>query len=132
MEIITFLRELISSLLFNIAMGQSYYYDASIFPSIFAILLYISFAWIILKKISFPNRLNIYAALVLGLIVAFASVRYMPFGGDARIYCDYMSINLSGANVYLVDQKYAFNYPPFFIAIMTQFCKYNYKKNTNQ
>ena len=126
MEIITFLRELVSSLLFNIAMGQSYYYDASIFPSIFAILLYISFAWIILKKISFPNRLNIYAALVLGLIVAFASVRYMPFGGDARIYCDYMSINLSGANVYLVDQKYAFNYPPFFIAILTQFCKYNY------
>ena len=50
----------------------------------------------------------------------------MPFGGDARIYCDYMSINLSGANVYLVDQKYAFNYPPFFIAILTQFCKYNY------
>ncbi len=107
-------------------MGQSYYYDASISSTIFALLLYISFAWIIVKKISLPNRLNIYTALVLGLIVAFASVRYMPFGGDARIYCDYININSSGFNVYLVDQKYAFNYPPFFIVILTQFCKYNY------
>ena len=126
MEIIALVRELISSLLFNIAMGQSYYYDPNIFSSIFSLLLYLSFGWVIIKKISIPTKLNIYSALLLGLVVAFASVRYMPFGGDARIYCDYITIDLAGSNVYLADQKYAFNYPPFFIALLTQFCKYNY------
>ena len=126
MEIIALVRELISSLLFNIAMGQSYYYDPNIFSSIFSLLLYLSFGWIIIKKISIPTKFNIYSALLLGLVVAFASVRYMPFGGDARIYCDYITIDLAGSNVYLADQKYAFNYPPFFIALLTQFCKYNY------
>ena len=119
-------RELISSLLFNIAMGQSYYYDPNIFTSIFSFLLYLSFGWVILKKISIPTKLNIYVTLVLGLVVAFASIRYMPFGGDAGIYCDYISIDLAGSNVYLANQKYAFNYPPFFITLLTQFCKYNY------
>ena len=126
MEIIALVRELISSLLFNIAMGQSYYYDPNIFSSIFSLLLYLSFGWVIIKKISIPTKFNIYSALLLGLVVAFASVRYMPFGGDARIYCDYITIDLAGSNVYLADQKYAFNYPPFFIALLTQFCKYNY------
>ena len=107
-------------------MGQSYYYDPNIFSSIFSLLLYLSFGWVIIKKISIPTKFNIYSALLLGLVVAFASVRYMPFGGDARIYCDYITIDLAGSNVYLADQKYAFNYPPFFIALLTQFCKYNY------
>jgi len=92
-EIIALVRELISSLLFNIAMGQSYYYDPNIFSSIFSLLLYLSFGWIIIKKISIPTKFNIYSALLLGLVVAFASVRYMPFGGDARIYCDYITID---------------------------------------
>ena len=64
--------------------------------------------------------------LSVGLLVALVSIRYEPFGGDAQIYCNYINMDLSGQDIYSSTKKYAFNYPPFFIVVISQFCKFNY------
>lgn len=120
------MRELISSLLFHIGLGQSYYYDSTLLNISFSLFLYIFLAWIFLKRFSFGSKFNTYISMIVGLIVAFSSVRYSPFGGDALVYCNYIDLDLKGFDIYSLNQKYTFNYPPFFIMLLGYFCDFNY------
>jgi len=127
MEVIQLIRESISSFLFLIAMGQSYYSESKPIYIFISILLY-SGLFIFLRKIYFKNtNLNVYIGLAIGLLVALTSIRYIPFGGDAQIYCSYIKMDLNGQNIYLATEKYAFNYPPLFLVVLSQFCKLNYE-----
>ena len=126
MELVQLIRESISSVLFLIAMGQSYYYESRLVYVFISIILYLIVLYFVNRiELTLP-RATLYLTLLTGLIVAFASIRYMPFGGDAQIYCDYVKMDLHGRDVYLSTEKYAFNYPPFFLGVIGQFCKYNY------
>ena len=127
MEIVQLVREVISSFLFTVAMGQSYYYESKLIFLLFTIILYLIFILLANKiDLKLPS-VTPYIALIIGLLVAFASIRYMPFGGDAQIYCNFVNMDLSGENIYVSTEKYAFNYPPIFLGVINQFCKYNYE-----
>ena len=127
MELIQLIRESISSFLFFIAMGKSYYSASKPIYIAISILLYCGLFLLLSKTYFKGTRLNIYISLATGLLIAFASVRYMPFGGDAQIYCNYIKMDVSGQNIYSATEKYSFNYPPFFVIVLAQFCKYNYE-----
>ena len=129
MEIVQLIREAISSFLFRVAMGQSYYYESKLIFLLYTIILYLIFIFFVTKTDLKLSKMNLYITLLVGLLVSFVAIRYMPFGGDAQIYCDYVKMDLGGGNIYVSTEKYAFNYPPLFLGVIGQFCKYNYEIN---
>ena len=127
MELIQLIRESISSFLFFIAMGQSYYSSSKPIFIALSILLYFGLFLLLNNTYFKETKLTIYMSLTAGLLIALASIRYMPFGGDAQLYCNYIKIDISGLNIYSATEKYSFNYPPFFLLVLAQFCKFNYE-----
>jgi len=127
MEIVKLIREAISSFLFKVGMGQAYYIESELIYALIAIILFLGIIFLSNKVgIKFPQGTP-HATLLIGFVVAFAAIRYPPFGGDAQIYCNYVYMDLVGDNIYDSTEKYAFNYPPLFIGIIGQFCKFNYE-----
>jgi hypothetical protein len=57
-------------------------------------------------------------------------LRYMPYGGDAKIYCELTDYSqTSDVSIYNTTLKYTFNYPPIFENIFTRLCAFNYVDN---
>ena len=129
MEIVQLIREAVSSFLFKVGMGQAYYIESELIYVLIAIILFVGIIFFSNKVgIKFPQGTP-QVTLLIGLVVLFAAIRYQPFGGDAQIYCNYVYMDLFGNNIYESTEKYAFNYPPVFLGIIGQFCKFNYEIN---
>ncbi len=124
------IREFISNLFFNTALGNGFYYDLNLKGLLFISL--ISVLAIILFR--FYEKINIQILYIfcflLSSITTFNVLRYMPYGGDAIIYCELTTFSQnSGISIYNTNFKYTFNYPPIFENILTKLCEFNYVEN---
>ena len=108
-------RELISELFFNTSLGNGFYLDLS--SDTFAVLVVFIFLSYLLIK--FAEHIKVEFLFGLGLLLSSITtinvLRYKPYGGDAKIYCDLTALsNSSNLSIYDVEYKYTFNYPPIF------------------
>ena len=68
--------------------------------------------------------------MLLSSITTINVLRYKPYGGDAKIYCDLTFISKSSnLSIYDVEYKYTFNYPPIFGQILDFLCDFGYQTN---
>ena len=121
-------REFISELFFNTSLGNGFYSDLS--QSTFVVLLFfIILSFLLIKfgkyiKVEFLYGLG----LLLGSITTINVLRYKPYGGDAKIYCDLTALSKSSnLSIYDVEYKYTFNYPPIFKQLLDFLCDFGYE-----
>ena len=121
-------REFISELFFNTSLGNGFYSDLS--QGTFVVLLFfIILSFLLIKfgkyiKVEFLYGLG----LLLGSITTINVLRYKPYGGDAKIYCDLTSLSKSSnLSIYDVEYKYTFNYPPIFKQLLDFLCDFGYE-----
>tara|TARA_B100000427_G_scaffold317815_1_gene314300 strand:+ start:377 stop:1591 length:1215 start_codon:yes stop_codon:yes gene_type:complete len=123
-------RELISELFFNTSLGNGFYSDLS--SGTFAVLLVFIFLSYLLIK--FAEYIKVEFLFGLGLLLSSITtinvLRYKPYGGDAKIYCDLTALsNSSNLSIYDVEYKYTFNYPPIFKQLLDFLCDLGYQSN---
>ena len=124
------IREFVSNLFFNTALGNGFYYNLNQVGLICLGL--ISFIAIILYRLNEKINLRILYlfCFLLSSIATFNVLRYLPYGGDAVIYCELTTFSKnSGISIYNTSFKYTFNYPPIFENILNYLCTFNYEEN---
>ena len=123
-------RKFLSELFFNTSLGNGFYSDLSsgtfVLLIIFIILSFLLIKFSEYLKFEFVIGLT----LLLSSITTINVLRYKPYGGDAKIYCDLTSLSKSSnLSIYDVDYKYTFNYPPIFRQILDFLCDFGYQSN---
>jgi len=123
-------RRFLSELFFNISLGNGFYSDLS--SRTFVVL--IIFMILSLLLIKFSEYIKIEFLFGLGLLLSSITtinvLRYKPYGGDAKIYCDLISLSKSSnLSIYDVEYKYTFNYPPIFRQLLDFLCDFGYQTN---
>ncbi len=123
-------RKFISELFFNTSLGNGFYSDLS--SGTFVVL--IIFMILSLLLIKFSEYIKIEFLFGLGLLLSSITtinvLRYKPYGGDAKIYCDLISLSKSSnLSIYDVEYKYTFNYPPIFRQLLDFLCDFGYQTN---
>jgi hypothetical protein len=123
-------RKFISELFFNTSLGNGFYSDLS--SGTFVVL--IIFMILSLLLIKFSEYIKIEFLFGLGLLLSSITtinvLRYKPYGGDAKIYCDLISLSKSSnLSIYDVEYKYTFNYPPIFRQLIDFSCDFGYQTN---
>ena len=124
------IREFVSNLFFNIALGNGFYYKLNQVGIIF--LVSISLLAFVLYRLSEKVNLRILYlfCFLLSSVTTFNVLRYIPYGGDAAIYCELTTFSKnSGISIYNTNFKYTFNYPPIFENILSYLCTFNYEEN---
>ena len=123
-------RKFLSELFFNTSLGNGFYSDLS--EGTFVVLIiFIILSFLLIKfseyiKVEFLFGLG----LLLSSITTINVLRYKPYGGDAKIYCDLTSLSKSSnLSIYDVEYKYTFNYPPIFRQILDFLCDFVYQSN---
>ena len=123
-------RELISELFFNISLGNGFYSDLSSGTSA-VFLIFIIFSFLLIK---FAEHIKVEFLYVIGLLLSSITtinvLRYKPYGGDAKIYCDLTALSKSSnVSIYDIEYKYTFNYPPIFRQLLDFLCDFGYQTN---
>ena len=123
-------RKFLSELFFNTSLGNGFYSDLSsgtfVVLIIFIILSYLLIKFSEYLKFKFVLGLS----LLLSSITTINVLRYKPYGGDAKIYCDLTFLSKSSnLSIYDVEYKYTFNYPPIFRQILDFLCDFGYQSN---
>ena len=123
-------RKFISELFFNTSLGNGFYSDLS--SGTFVVL--IIFIILSLLIIKFSEYIRVEFLFGLGLLLSSITtinvLRYKPYGGDAKIYCELTSLSkLSNLSIYDVQYKYTFNYPPIYRQLLDFLCDFGYQTN---
>ena len=123
-------RKFLSELFFNTSLGNGFYSDLSA-GTFVVLIIFIILSFLLIKfseyiKVEFLFGLG----LLLSSITTINVLRYKPYGGDAKIYCDLTFISKSSnLSIYDVEYKYTFNYPPIFRQILDFLCDFGYQSN---
>ena len=123
-------RKFLSELFFNASLGNGFYSDLST-GTFVVLIIFIILSFLLIKfseyiKVEFIFGLG----LLLSSITTMNVLRYKPYGGDAKIYCDLTLISKSSnLSIYDVEYKYTFNYPPIFRQILDFLCDFGYQSN---
>ena len=123
-------RKFLSELFFNVSLGNGFYSDLSV-GTFVVLIIFIILSFLLIKfseyiKVEFLFGLG----LLLSSITTINVLRYKPYGGDAKIYCDLTFISKSSnLSIYDVEYKYTFNYPPIFRQILDFLCDFGYQSN---
>lgn len=123
-------RKFLSELFFNVSLGNGFYSDLSV-GTFVVLIIFIILSFLLIKfseyiKVEFLFGLGI----LLSSITTINVLRYKPYGGDAKIYCDLTLISKSSnLSIYDVEYKYTFNYPPIFRQILDFLCDFGYQSN---
>ena len=121
------IREFISLIFFNTALGNSFYENLN-FASLLKSSLFFIFLTVFffnLPKIN--NKIFLLSSWLLSMIVSLNVLRYKPFGGDAVIYCEINElIKDSSISIYDLPTKYSFNYPPIYKYLIEGICSFDY------
>ena len=123
-------RKYLSELFFNTSLGNGFYSDLSSETSV-VLIIFIILSFLLIKfseYLKFEFVLGL--ALLLSSITTINVLRYKPYGGDAKIYCDLTFLSKSSnLSIYDVEYKYTFNYPPIFRQILDFLCDFGYQSN---
>ena len=123
-------RRFLSELFFNISLGNGFYSDLSSGTFVVLIIFMILSSLVIKFSEYIKFELLIGLGLLLSSITTFNVLRYKPYGGDAKIYCDLTSLSKSSnLSIYDVEYKYTFNYPPIFRQLIDFSCDFGYQTN---
>lgn len=124
------IREFLSNLLFNTALGNGFYSDFTNY-TLFACILFFIISFFLIEIEDFLDVKIYYGfAFFLSAITTLNVLRYRPYGGDAQIYCELVELSKSSnLSFYNLDYKYTFNYPPFFKRVLEIFCNYGYEEH---
>ena len=123
-------RKFLSELFFNTSLGNGFYSDLSS-GTFVVLIIFIILSFLLIKfseyiKVEFLFGLG----LLLSSITTINVLRYKPYGGDAKIYCDLTFLSKSSnLSIYDVEYKYTFNYPPIFKQILDFLCDFGYQSN---
>ena len=123
-------RKFLSELFFNTSLGNGFYSDLSS-GTFVVLIIFIIFSFLLIRfseyiKVEFLFGLG----LLLSSITTINVLRYKPYGGDAKIYCDLTFLSKSSnLSIYDVEYKYTFNYPPIFRQILDFLCDFGYQTN---
>jgi len=123
-------RRSLSELFFNTSLGNGFYSDLSS-GTFVVLIIFIILSFLLIKfseymKVEFLFGLG----LLLSSITTINVLRYKPYGGDAKIYCDLTFLSKSSNfSIYDVEYKYTFNYPPIFGQILDFLCDFGYQTN---
>ena len=123
-------RKFLSELFFNASLGNGFYSDLSA-GTFVVLIIFIILSFLLIKfseyiKVEFLFGLG----LLLSSITTINVLRYKPYGGDAKIYCDLTSLSKSSnLSIYDVEYKYTFNYPPIFRQLLDFLCDFGYQAN---
>lgn len=123
-------RKFLSELFFNASLGNGFYSDLSA-GTFVVLIIFIILSFLLIK---FSEYIKVVFLLGLGLLLSSITtinvLRYKPYGGDAKIYCDLTLISKSSnLSIYDVEYKYTFNYPPIFRQIFDFLCDFGYQSN---
>ena len=123
-------RRFLSELFFNTSLGNGFYSDLSS-GTFVVLIIFIILSFLLIK---FSEYIKV--EFLFGLGFLFSSIttinvlRYKPYGGDAKIYCDLTFLSKSSNfSIYDVEYKYTFNYPPIFGQILDFLCDFGYQTN---
>ena len=121
-------RKFLSELFFNTSLGNGFYSDLSS-GTFVVLIIFIILSFLLIK---FSDYIKVEFLFGLGLLLSSITtinvLRYKPYGGDAKIYCDLTFLSKSSnLSIYDVDYKYTFNYPPIFREILDFFCDFGYQ-----
>ena len=123
-------RKYLSELFFNTSLGNGFYSDLSS-GTFVVLIIFIILSFLLIKfseYLKFEFVLGL--ALLLSSITTINVLRYKPYGGDAKIYCDLTFLSKSSnLSIYDVEYKYTFNYPPIFRQILDFLCDFGYQSN---
>ena len=123
-------RRFFSELFFNTSLGNGFYSDLSS-GTFVVLIIFIILSFLLIKfseYLKFDFVLGL--ALLLSSITTINVLRYKPYGGDAKIYCDLTFLSKSSnLSIYDVEYKYTFNYPPIFRQILDFLCDFGYQSN---
>ena len=123
-------RKYLSELFFNTSLGNGFYSDLSS-ETFVVLIIFIILSFLLIKfseYLKFEFVLGL--ALLLSSITTINVLRYKPYGGDAKIYCDLTFLSKSSnLSIYDVEYKYTFNYPPIFRQILDFLCDFGYQSN---
>ena len=123
-------RRFLSELFFNISLGNGFYSDLSSGTFVVLIIFMILSSLVIKFSEYIKFEFLIGLGLLLSSITTFNVLRYKPYGGDAKIYCDLTSLSKSSnLSIYDVEYKYTFNYPPIFRQLIDFSCDFGYQTN---
>ena len=105
-----------------------------IFTALFVVVVLIIFMILSSLVIKFSEYIKFEFLIGLGLLLSsittFNVLRYKPYGGDEKIYCDLTSLSKSSnLSIYDVEYKYTFNYPPIFRQLIDFSCDFGYQTN---
>ena len=123
-------RKFLSELFFNTSLGNGFYSDLSA-GTFVVLIIFIILSFLLIKfseyiKVEFLFGLG----LLLSSITTINVLRYKPYGGDAKIYCDLTFLSKSSnLSIYDVEYKYTFNYPPIFRPLLDFLCDFGYQTN---
>ena len=123
-------RKFLSELFFNTSLGNGFYSDLSS-GTFVVLIIFIILSFLLIKlseymKVEFLFSLG----LLLSSITTINVLRYKPYGGDAKIYCDLTFLSKSSnLSIYDVEYKYTFNYPPIFRQLLDFLCDFGYQTN---
>lgn len=123
-------RKFLSELFFNTSLGNGFYSDLSA-GTFVVLIIFIILSFLLIKfseyiKVEFLFGLG----LLLSSITTINVLRYKPYGGDAKIYCDLTLISKSSnLSIYDVEYKYTFNYPPIYRQLLDFLCDFGYQSN---
>lgn len=124
------IREFISNIFFNTALGNGFYNELN--QAGFLYMSLISVIAIIIFRYSEKINLKVlyFFCFFFSAVTTLNVLRYMPYGGDAKIYCELTDYSqTSNVSIYNTTLKYTFNYPPIFENIFTRLCAFNYVDN---
>ena len=121
------LREFLSLLFFNTALGNGYYENPDLASLIIVVISLITL-FTIYKFLNLINtNLMFIFSIILTSVVVLNVLRYPPFGGDAVIYCEINQAVLNSSNsIYDLELKYTFNYPPMYKYLIKSICSFDY------
>ena len=123
-------RKFLSELFFNTSLGNGFYSDLSA-GTFVVLIIFIILSFLLIK---FSEYIKVEFLFGLGLLLSSVTtinvLRYKPYGGDAKIYCDLTFLSKSSnLSIYDVEYKYTFNYPPIFRQILDFLCDFGYQSN---
>ena len=123
-------RKFLSELFFNTSLGNGFYSDLSA-GTFVVLIIFIILSFLLIK---FSEYIKVEFLFGLGLLLSSVTtinvLRYKPYGGDAKIYCDLTSLSKSSnLSIYDVEYKYTFNYPPIYRQLLDFLCDFGYQSN---
>jgi len=123
-------RKFLSELFFNTSLGNGFYSDLSS-RTFVVLIIFIILSFFLIKFSEYLKFEFIFGlGLLLSSITTINVLRYKPYGGDAKIYCDLTFLSKSSnLSIYDVEYKYTFNYPPIFRQILNFLCDFGYQTN---